>query len=273
MLSSHNVPRFSGNDLTTNECAQPPIDARDTGGCVSWPVALPLAAVRGEYSRAFQWLLWPTFPHKPYRRTGAAVQSNSPRDASLQSDPGCIPAALYHACSPRLRLTTAGLHARRQECCALSHFFPRSVGFGPTASCAGGAFTIAPSMLCQRHAMPSISSYSANPLRHRFPKTPWRFHSKKYLCTELAEPNSAFGNAFHWHPVRNTYMMPAKTFRASIGFLPPPGRRTYSRFFCRVGFGTSGATLFQNSSDTVHDLCAFMNHDYTTNHDILQDII
>ena len=32
-------------------------------------------------------------------------------------------------------------------------FFPRSVGFGPTLSCASGAFIIAPSMLCHRQAL------------------------------------------------------------------------------------------------------------------------
>ena len=50
---------------------------------------------------------------------------------------------------------------------ALAAFFPRSVRLGSTTSCASGAFIIAPSMLCQRQAMPSIWSYSAKPPAHR----------------------------------------------------------------------------------------------------------
>ena len=38
---------------------------------------------------------------------------------------------------------------------ALAAFFPRSVGLGPAASYASGAFIIAPSTLCQRQAMPA----------------------------------------------------------------------------------------------------------------------
>ena len=124
---------------------------------------------------------------------------------------------------PRSRLGREGFHIRRRERFASSHFFPRSVGFGPTASRAIGAFTMAPSMLCHDHAIPSISSYSANPLRQSFTKTPFFFHSRKYLCPELALPNSDLGKAFHWHPVRKTYTMASSTLRGSMGFRPPPG--------------------------------------------------
>lgn len=272
MFSSHSVQVVYESDLTTNESAQLPIGADDNLGCVSWRLFPRLAAARGECSSALQWRVRQVPPHKLYPRTGALGGPSSLEAVSLQSDPRWIPGALHHACSPRSRLGTEGFHARRRGCCVLSHFFPRSVGFGPTASRAIGAFTSAPSILCQAHAMPSVSSYSANPLRHNFTNTPLRFHSRKYLCTELALPNSLLGKAFHWHPVRKTYTIAAKTFRASIGFLPPPGRRKYLRFFCRVGFGIRGAALSQNSSDIVHDLIAFMNHDYTINADELQDI-
>jgi hypothetical protein len=77
---------------------------------------------------------------------------------------------------------------------------------------------------------------------------------------ELALPNSFFGKAFHWHPVRNTKIMPSKTFRDSIGLRPPPGRRKYLRFLGRFLFGISGSTRSQSSSDIVHDFKALMAH-------------
>jgi hypothetical protein len=55
--------------------------------------------------------------------------------------------------------------------------------------------------------MPSISSYSASPFRQRLGKTPFPFHSEKYLGIELALPNSYFGNALHWQAVRETKMI------------------------------------------------------------------
>ena len=114
-------------------------------------------------------------------------------------------------------------------------------------------------MLCHAHAIPSISSYSASPFRHSLTKTPASFHSRKYLWIELALPNTDFGNAFHWQPVRNTYTMAANTFRRTIGLRPAPGRRRYVRPFSRFRFGISGATLFHNSSETVQDFTALMH--------------
>jgi hypothetical protein len=129
---------------------------------------------------------------------------------------------------------------------------------GPTASTANGAFTIAPSMLCQDQAMCSISSYSASPLRHIFTNTPHPFHWRKYLCTELGLPYS-FGSAFHWQPVRSTYTIASNILRGSMGFRPPPGRRLYLRPFGRLGFGIRGAMRSHNASETVHDLGVLMN--------------
>ncbi len=61
------------------------------------------------------------------------------------------------------------------------HFFPRSVELGPTASNANGAFTTDPSILCQAHAIPSNSSYSANPTANKDSKNPASNQSRKYL--------------------------------------------------------------------------------------------
>jgi len=173
--------------------------------------------------------------------------------------PASAQAVSRHADWRRSRLATAGFHGRRRASCVSSHFFPRSVGFGPTASCASGAFTIAPSMLCHDQAIPSISWYSAKPRRHNLWNTPQRFHSRKYPCTELALPYS-FGKAFHWHPVRNTYTIASNTRRGGIRFRPPPGRRLYFRPLSRWCFGISGATRSHRASDTVQDLMKAMHH-------------
>jgi len=108
-------------------------------------------------------------------------------------------------------------------------------------------------MLCHRHAMPSKSSYSANPASQRFLNTPARSHSKNRLCTALALPNRSFGNAFHWHPVRRTYTMASKVSRGDFGFRPAPGPRTYSFALDRSRTGIKGSTRLQNSSVTTHD--------------------
>jgi hypothetical protein len=177
--------------------------------------------------------------------------------------PTSAPRVSHHAGSLRLRLGTAGFHGRLRVGCAWFLFFPRSVGFGPTASTANGAFTIEPSMLCQAHAMPSNASYSAKPRRHIFTNTPSCFHSRKYWCTELALPYS-FGNAFHWQPVRRTYTIPANMRRGSKGFRPPPGRLLYLRPVTRLCFGISGATRSHRASETVHDLSVLMYHSIAT---------
>ena len=133
-----------------------------------------------------------------------------------------------HACWPRSRRSTTGRHALRQEYGALFHFFPRSVGFGPTDSCASGALTMLPSIACHSHAMPSISSNSDRPRCHNSRKKPWLSHILKYAWIELGLPKTSLGNAFHCMPVRNTYTMAEKTIRKSRGFLPPPALRLYS---------------------------------------------
>src|SRR4030095_7253639 len=135
---------------------------------------------------------------------------------------------------------------------ACFHFFPRSVGFGPTASCASGAFINAPSTLCHRHAMPSMSSYSARPPFHTSSKKPACSHSRKRLWTALALPKRSLGNAFHWQPVRSTYTTASKTCRAGLGGRPAPGLRTYERTCLGTRIGISGSTRCQNSSVTLH---------------------
>ena len=75
----------------------------------------------------------------------------------------CVELRARHAHWPRSRRATTGRHGRPPAGGACCPFFPRSVGLRPTASCASGALNIAPSMLCQRQAMPSIWSYSAKP--------------------------------------------------------------------------------------------------------------
>jgi hypothetical protein len=211
-----------------------------------------------EHTLALAWIPEQVDLHTPCPHRDVALALPLEKADPPRSRPTWVPAVSHHASVPRLRLSTAGFHSRLRGDFAWSHFFPRSVGFAPTASRAKGAFTIAPSILCQDQAIPSVSSYSASPLRQRRTKTPSRFHSKKYLWMELALPNSPLGKAFHWHPVRSTKIIPPNTFRASIRFRPPPGRRRYFRFFFRFHFGMRGLTRLHNSSDTVHDLMALM---------------
>ena len=117
---------------------------------------------------------------------------------------------------------------------------------------------MAPSMLCQRQAMPSISSYSARPAFHIFRKKPSRCQRWKWACTALALPYS-LGNAFHWQPVRSTYTIAEKTCLAGIGLRPAPGLRWYLRPRGRFRAGTSRSILLHNASDTVQDLiCAIL---------------
>ncbi len=267
-IALHNPPQFFQSepkayesDSTRNEFVPPPTGAPDTEESFSRPLFLPLAAECVEYNPSPVWFLQPGSLHRPCLHTDFASGFLFLRAAQLPYDPESPLITSHHVSGRRSRLTTAGFQFRRREDFAWSHFFPRSVGFGPTASTAKGAFTTAPSMLCHDQAIPSISSYSANPFRQRREKTPFRFHSKKYLWIELALPNSFIGNAFHWQPVRKTKTMPSKTLRGSMGLRPPPGRRRYRRFLARFCFGMSGFTRSQSSSDTVHDLMALMAQD------------
>jgi hypothetical protein len=263
MPSSQTGQAAFDSGLATRASVRPPIGEPGNVGSSSW---LALPALFDEHGGCNAFLPSPAkqvLQCNPCLHIGVASDSSSPEAVSPQCDRGSVPKASHHAFGPRSRLGTEGFHVRRRERFVWSHFFPRSVGFGPTASRAIGAFTMAPSMLCHDHAIPSISSYSANPLRQSFTKTPFFFHSRKYLCTELALPNSDFGKAFHWHPVRKTYTMPSSTLRGSMGFRPPPGRRKYLCFLSRRGFEMSGLACSQKSSEIVHDLMAFMQHIYT----------
>ena len=256
--SSHTEPAISGIGSAMSSSARPPISEHDSTDFFSSPPS-PLPFVEHEeYSLVLASIRERAARNTLYHHRDAASDPPPQKADPPQLHPTWVPAVSHHASGLRLRLTTAGFHSRRRADFAWSHFFPRSVGFAPTASRAKGAFTIAPSILCQDQAMPSISSYSASPLRQRRTKTPSRFHSKKYLWTELALPNSLFGKAFHWHPVRSTKIIPSNTLRGSIRFRPPPGRRRYFRFFFRFRLGIRGSTRLHNSSDTVHDLMALM---------------
>jgi hypothetical protein len=259
---SRSGPGVCGTGLAMSGFAPQPIAWVDTSVCVSLLGSPHHAGERVERNPIALSPFPQAFRRSPCLRTGAG---HWPLDDGLRGRLGSVPVASRHAVGHRSRLTTAGFHARRRAGCAWSHFFPRSVGFGPTASRASGAFTIEPSMLCHDQAIPSISSYSARPRRHIFTNTPQRFHSRKCACTELALPYS-FGRAFHWQPVRSTYTIPSNTLLGGIGFRPPPGRRLYLRPFTRLGLGINVATRSHSRSGTVHDLAALIRHNIVTLH-------
>jgi len=256
--SSHTEPTTFGIGSTRTAFALPPIAEHDNVDFFSSRQSLLPSVEHEGYTLALAWILERVAPNTPYPHKDVASDLPPRKVDPPLFRPTWVPAVSHHASELRLRLTTAGLHSRRPKGFAWSHFFPRSVGFGPTASSANGAFTIAPSTLCHRQAIPSISSYSANPLRQRRTNTFFRFHSQKYLWMELELPNTSLGSAFHWQPVRRTYTMASKTFRGSMGLRPPPGRRRYFFAFKRLYLGISGSTRFQSSPDTVHDFTALM---------------
>lgn len=255
-LFSRIAPGACDSGLAMNGFVRRPSVLPDAAGCVSSRGPLHRVGEHAQCSAASSLSSPQVSPRSLYRHTGAEQHSLGDAQPRMSASD---PRVSRHAGSLRLRLVTAGFHGRLRAGCAWFLFFPRSVGFGPTASTASGAFTIAPSMLCHAHAMPSNSSYSAKPRRHIFTNTPSRFHSRKYWCTELALPYS-LGNAFHWQPVRRTYTIAANMRRGSIGFRPPPGRLLYLRPVARLCFGISGATRSHRASDTVHDLSVLMCH-------------
>jgi hypothetical protein len=253
--ASQSESRACGTGLAMRGSVPPPSAAPDDAGPPSYPAFPRPASGHGECSGIALSCSWQPSQCNPCQHRDAEGRR---ADDGSNGRPASARAVSRHADWHRSRPATAGFHGRRRASCVSSHFFPRSVGFGPTASRASGAFTIAPSMLCHDQAIPSISSYSAKPRRHSFVNTPQRFHSRKYPCTELALPYS-FGKAFHWHPVRSTYTIASNTRRGCIRFRPPPGRRLYLRPLSRRCFGISGARSHR-ASDTVQDLMKAMHH-------------
>ena len=112
-----------------------------------------------EHTLALAWIPEQVDLHTPCPHRDVALALPLEKADPPRSRPTWVPAVSHHASVPRLRLSTAGFHSRLRGDFAWSHFFPRSVGFGPTVSSANGAFTIAPSTLCHLQAIPSISSY------------------------------------------------------------------------------------------------------------------
>lgn len=256
--SSRTGRAASDSDSTTSAFARRPIDGPAREGCASSLRSPCLLGERAARSACLQWPSLQVHRHSRHQRIDSAWAGSELAAVPSRFGPMSAPGVLRRGLGLRWRLSIAGFHSRLRADCVCSLFFPRSVGFGPTASCAKGALTIAPSMDCQAQAMPSRSSYSASPFRHSRTKTPLRFHSWKYLWIELALPNRSSGSAFHWHPVRSTYTIPSNTLRASSGLRPPPGLRRYSRPFSRFRAGISGSTFAHIASDTVQDLIALM---------------
>src|SRR5512136_963686 len=162
MLFSRTGQAASENGLAQTVSVQLPIYEPDSADSFSWLAFLRPFGEHAECSAVLPSLAKQILLNNPCLHIGVASDFSSPGAASPRYDLRSVPKASHHAFGPRSRLGREGFHLRRRERFASSHFFPRSVGFGPTASRAIGAFTMAPSMLCHDHAIPSISSYSAN---------------------------------------------------------------------------------------------------------------
>ena len=190
---SRSAPAASGSGSATTGSARPPSVGRGPAGAGVAPRDPRPAAGCGAHTSGRARPDPPAAPRTlcPHRGAGAGWAGAAGGDR--RSGPAWGPGAARHAGGRRSRRGTAGFHSRRRGGCVSSPFFPRSVGFGPTASRARGALTIAPSILCQAQAIPSSSSYSASPFRQSLTKTFRRFHSRKYLWTALALPNCGLG--------------------------------------------------------------------------------
>ncbi len=148
MFSSRNVPAASETGSARIGSAQRPYGVPCSVDCASWPSPLRLFDEHGECNGAVPSPAKQGLLCNPCLRIDVVLPSSSPEVVSQQFDQGSVPKASHHAFGLRSRLGTEGFHVRRRERFVWSHFFPRSVGFGPTASRAIGAFTMAPSMLC-----------------------------------------------------------------------------------------------------------------------------
>jgi len=129
----------------------------------------------------------------PCLHTAVVSPSSSPEAVSAQYDQESAPKASHHAFEPRLTTRESGNSTRiAGEGFASSHFFPPvRLGSANRFQCQPGLYH-SPVDALPGPCNPSISSYSAKPLRQSFTNTPFLFHSRKYLCTELALPYSSF---------------------------------------------------------------------------------
>jgi len=166
--SSQHAQAVCETGSTKTGYVRQPIGAPCNVDCASWLSPPHLFDGHGTCTSASKWLPERAHPRTPYqhKHIDAVWELSSPWAASPQCGPEWAPGALRHAFGLRSRPGTAGFHARRREDFAWSHFFPRSVGFGPTDSSANEAFTMAPSMLCKHNGsehFPRIHGLSPSP--------------------------------------------------------------------------------------------------------------
>jgi hypothetical protein len=71
-----------------------------------------------------------------------------------------------------------------------------------------------------------------------------RFFGKRRFGHDPINTLPLPGNACHWQPVLNTYVMASKIVLSGIGFLPSPGFLLYFLFGSRFGCGITANTAF-----------------------------
>lgn len=116
-----------------------------------------------------------------------------------------------------------------------------------------GAFTRMASSEVQAQTIPLRLSYSFSTCFQSLWKTPVCTQRVKYRWQVAPEPNSR-GNAFHWHPVRSRYTIPANTCRTGMRGRPPRG--------LGASTGINGATRRQRSSGTSENFASIPLEDH-----------
>ena len=183
-------PRVYENGCPMSAPPQHPIDENDKSHYHHpWSFSSFFVSLEHE-PQIFRWFFQPIFQCSQYRRTSLYLLVGM-----MVNDKAMLRFSWHHACSLRLRRLTTGRQSRRPQCVFCFHFFPLSVGFFPTASCAIGAFKFEPSTETHSQAIPSISSYSARPLFQSLLKNPFLGPVLKILV-DTARTAILFGQRF-----------------------------------------------------------------------------
>ena len=252
LLSSQTVQATYGTGLTTNDILQQPIGGLYAPDSWLYYQSLRRDSVYAVYIPAIPLFLKMVHHNNLYPDKDSEDISGDQASQQLWS-PIQHPIVRHHADALLLLLLIAARLWRLRGDDVCSPFFPRSVGFFPTDSCASGAFDIQPSTLSHFQSIHFTSSYFSRPAAHIFLNAPCSHQNWKYRCIALAAPKRSFGRAFHCMPVLMTKKIASKALRLSIGGRPAPGFLLYCLFGSLFLSGRRSFTTSQNSSVIFQD--------------------